>query len=107
MIVRGNLYRLINPRNGSHMSAAETVSSDENQAVVFAFTHSTQEGRGFPLLQLRGLDKDADYRISWIEGKPKPGTPESASGAWWMHHGLQLDLRGDCQAAAFQLDRQL
>jgi alpha-galactosidase len=105
-IVRGDLHRLISPRNGSEMSATETVSSDKNQAVIFAFTHSTQEGRGFPLLQLRGLDKDADYKLSWIEGKAQPGTPESASGAWWMHHGLQLDLRGDYQAAAFQLDRQ-
>jgi alpha-galactosidase len=105
-IVRGDLHRLISPLNGSETSATETVSSDKNQAVIFAFTHSTQEGRGFPLLHLRGLDKDADYKLSWIEGKPKPETPESASGAWWMRHGLQLDLRGDYQAAAFQLDRR-
>jgi alpha-galactosidase len=105
-IVGGDLYRLISPRDGSEMSATETVSSDKNQVVIFAFTHSTQEGRGFPLLQLQGLDQDADYKLSWIEGKARPGTPESASGAWWMRHGLQPDLRGDYQAAAFQLDRQ-
>ncbi len=55
-IVRGDLYRIISPRNGSEFSVTETVSGDKNQAVVFAFTHSTQEGRGFPLLQLQGLD---------------------------------------------------
>ncbi len=49
---------------------------------------------------------DAEYKLSWIEGKASPETPASASGAWWMHHGIQLDLRGDFQAAAFQLDRQ-
>jgi alpha-galactosidase len=105
-IVRGDLYRLISPRDGSAFSSTETVSSDKSQAVVFAFTHSTQEGRGFPLLQLQGLDSEAEYKLGWIEGKVRAGTPESASGAWWMRHGLQLELRGDFKAAAFRLDRQ-
>ena len=105
-IVRGDLYRLISPRDGSEMSATESVSSDKNQAVVFAFTHSTQEGRGFPLLLLQGLDPDAEYQLTFIEGKGQAGTPTSASGAWWMRHGVWLDLRGDFQAAAFRLDRQ-
>jgi alpha-galactosidase len=105
-IVRGDLYRLISPRDGSEMSATESDSSDKNQAVVFAFTHSTQEGRGFPLLLLQGLDPDAEYQLTFIEGKGQAGTPTSASGAWWMRHGVWLDLRGDFQAAAFRLDRQ-
>jgi alpha-galactosidase len=105
-IVRGDLYRLISPRGDSKFSATETVSPDKRQAVVFAFSHSTQEGRGFPLLQLQGLDPDAEYQLTWIEGKARLETPTSASGAWWMRHGLQLDLRGDFQAAGFRLDRQ-
>jgi alpha-galactosidase len=105
-IVRGDLYRLISPRDGSEMSATESVARDKNQAVVFAFTHSTQEGRGFPLLQLQGLDPGAEYQLTFIEGKGRAATPTSASGAWWMHHGMWLDLRGDFQAAAFRLDRQ-
>jgi alpha-galactosidase len=105
-IVRGDLFRLISPRDGSEFSSTETVSNDKNQAVVFAFAHSTQKGRGFPLLQLEGLDPVAEYKLSPIEGKARPGTPASASGAWWMRHGLQLELRGDFQAAAFRLDRQ-
>jgi alpha-galactosidase len=105
-IVRGDLYRLISPRDGSEFSVTETVSSDKNQAVVFAFTVATQQGRGLPLLELRGLDPDARYKIGWIEGKGRPGTPEVASGDWWMHHGAQLDLKGDYSAAAFRLDRQ-
>jgi alpha-galactosidase len=105
-IVQGDLYRLISPRDGSEMSATASVSRDKNQAVVFAFTHSTQEGRGFPLLQLQGLDRDAEYQLTFIEGKAQQGTPTSASGAWWMRHGVWLDVRGDFQAAAFRLDRQ-
>jgi alpha-galactosidase len=105
-IVRGDLYRLISPRNDSEFSSTETVSDDKKQAVVFAFSHSTQKGRGFPLLQLQGLDPAAQYELRSIEGQAVPGTPATASGAWWMRHGFQIDLRGDFQAAAFQLDRQ-
>jgi len=107
-IVQGDLYRLISPRNGSEFSATETVKADKSQAVVFAFEHSTQEGRGFPLLKLRGLDAAAEYALSSIEGKARAGTPAVASGAWWMNHGLEMDegFRGDLQAAAFRLDRK-
>jgi alpha-galactosidase len=105
-IVRGDLYRLISPRDGSEFSATESVSTDKNRGIVFAFANATQEGRSFPLLQLQGLDPDAEYKLTWIEGKSRPDTPERASGAWWMRHGLQLDLSGDFQAAAFRLDRQ-
>ena len=103
-IVRGDLYRLISPRDNSPFSATQTVSADKTQAVVFAFANATIEGRGFPLLKLRGLDPDREYTLTWIEGKAGPDTPVTASGAWWMRHGIQLDLRGDFQAAAFHLD---
>ena len=107
-IVQGDLYRLISPRNGSEFSATETVKADKSQAVVFVFEHSTQEGRGFPLLKLKGLDAAAEYALSSIEGKARAGTPETASGAWWMNHGLEMDegFRGDFQAAAFRLDKK-
>jgi len=107
-IVQGDLYRLISPRDGSEFSATQTVNKDKNQSVVFAFIHSTQEGRGFPLLKLKGLDPAATYALTPIEGKADMGSPQSASGAWWMNHGLELseDFRGDFQAAAFRLDRK-
>ncbi len=107
-IVQGELYRLISPLNGSEFSATETVRRDQGQAVVFAFIHSTQEGRGFPLLKLEGLNPKAEYTLSAIEGKAGPDTPATASGAWWMHHGLAMDasFKGDFQAAAFRLDRK-
>ncbi len=107
-IVQGDLYRLISPRNGSEFSATQTVRQDKSQSVVFAFIHSTQEGRGFPILKLKGLDPKAQYAITPIEGKAAQNTPPSASGAWWMSHGLEMDadFRGDFQASAFRLDRK-
>ena len=107
-IVQGDLYRLIAPREGSAFSATETVRADKGGAVVFAFIHSTQEGRGFPLLKLKGLDAAAEYALTAIEGKAKAGTPARASGAWWMNHGLEMDeeFRGDFRGAGFRLERQ-
>ncbi len=107
-IVQGDLYRLISPRNGSEFSATQTVRQDKGQSVVFAFIHSTQEGRGFPILKLKGLDPKADYTLTAIEGKAAMQAPATASGAWWMNHGLEMGegFRGDFQAAAFRLDRK-
>ena len=107
-IVQGDLYRLISPRNGSEYSATQTVNRDKSQSVFFVFIHSTQEGRLFPRLKLKGLDPAAEYALTPIEGKAAPQTPTTASGAWWMKHGLDMDsgFRGDFQAAAFRLDRK-
>jgi alpha-galactosidase len=107
-IVQGDLYRLISPRDGGEFSATQTVRQDKSQSVVFAFIHSTQKGRGFPVLKLKGLDPVAKYALSSIEGKPRAGSPTVASGAWWMNHGLETDdgFKGDFQAAAFRLDRK-
>jgi alpha-galactosidase len=107
-IVRGQLYRLISPRDGSEFSATQSVRTDRSQSVVFAFIHSTEKGHTFPTLKLKGLDPAAEYAISPIEGKAQPGTPAAATGAWWMNHGLDFDpsFRGDFQAMAFRLDRK-
>ncbi len=107
-IVQGDLYRLISPRNGSEFSATQTVNRDKSQSVVFLFIHSTQEGRLFPRLKLKGLDPAAQYALTSIEGKAMEGTPAAASGAWWMNYGLDMDMnfRGDFKAAAFRLDRK-
>ena len=107
-IVQGDLYRLISPRDGSEFSATQTVNQDKSQSVVFAFIHSTQLDRPFPLLKLEGLDPAATYAITPIEGKLRAGSPQSASGAWWMNHGMEMsgDFKGDFQAAAFRLDRK-
>jgi alpha-galactosidase len=105
-VTQGDLYRLISPTNGSEFTATEMVSPDKSQAALFAYVHSTQEGRGFPRLALLGLDLEAKYALTSIEGKTLPGTPTEASGSWWMNHGIDIDLRGDFQAAAFRLDKK-
>lgn len=104
-VQRGLLYRLIQPVDGSEQSATEYVSRDGHQVVVFAFLHSSSELYPYPRLYLRGLDPDAMYRSKPMDGNLAAGTPAEASGAWWMHHGVDVDLMGDFQAAAFTLER--
>ena len=105
-VQRGELYRLTEPDQGSEQSVTETIARDGKQVVAFAFLHSSTELYPFPRTYLRGLDEGATYRIAAIAGKLAPDTPESASGAFWMHHGVDVLLRGDFQAAAFTLTRQ-
>ena len=104
-VQHGALYRLVSPANGSETSATESVATDGNQVAVFAFLHSSQFGYPYPRLFLRGLDKDAQYHLHWITTKPGGKLPEAASGAYWMDHGVDLDLSGDFQATAFRLEK--
>jgi alpha-galactosidase len=103
-IQRGSLYRLITPEHDSEQSVTESVSRDGHQAVVFAFLHSSRELYPFPRLYLCGLNANATYRISAMDGKLAGDTPAEASGAYWMEHGVDAELRGDFQAAAFTLE---
>ena len=92
-------------RDDSEQSVTESVSRDGRQAVIFAFLHSSRERYPFPRVHLRGLDEDATYRVAALDGKLAADTPTVASGAYWMHRGVDVELRGDFQAAAFTLER--
>ena len=99
----GKLYRLGSPIE-SDFSATEHVSEDNRQVVVVAFLHSQQFGRSMPLLRLQGLAEDATYSITTIDDKLEEKV-ERVRGAYLMHHGIRLRLRGDYDATAIELDR--
>lgn len=103
-VQHGSLYRLVSPRNGSEISVTESVAADQHQAVLFTFLHSSQMGYPFPRVYLRGLDPRMNYRVSSIVGALTKDSPAVASGSYWMSHGVDVNLRGDFQAAAFQFD---
>ena len=104
IVQRGSLYRLISPQNGSEHSVTESVSNDQDSAVIFAFLHSSQMLYPFPRIYIRGLKPDTMYQIAALDGKLSVNTPEVASGSFWMQHGVDVELRGDFQAAAFTLE---
>src|SRR5271170_834598 len=103
-VQRGSLYRLISPQKESEQSVTESVSQDQQKAVVFAFLHSSQMRYPFPRVFLRGLKPDAMYRVAALDGKLSPGTPAVASGSFWMQYGVDVYIGGDFQGAAFTLE---
>ncbi len=103
-VQQGNLYRLVSPRGGSARSATLSVAQDRKQAVLFAFLHSGRLRDAQPRIQLRGLDPAKVYSVRTISGSVTPQTPAKASGAYWMGHGVDVELHGDFQAAAFVLE---
>jgi alpha-galactosidase len=104
-VQRGKLYRLIQPEN-NEQSVTESVARDGKQVVLFTFLHSSRENYPFPTVRLRGLDENAIYSIAPIQGNTIQGTPIRATGGYWMHHGIDVSLKGDFQAAAFILTRE-
>jgi alpha-galactosidase len=61
-------------------------------------------GYPFPRVFLRGLDPDTEYTVTSISGKLAANTPATATGNYWMSHGVDVMLKGDFQAAAFRFD---
>jgi alpha-galactosidase len=98
----GNLYRLASPRTND-VTVNQYVAADGKQAVVFAFRHSQQYNTAAPTIRLRGLDERAVYRVTPIDNKLIEKQPE-LSGAYLMHVGLHLNLRGDFDATALVLE---
>ncbi len=105
-VQHGALYRLISPLGGSESSVTESVSTDRRQAIVFAFLHSSQMGHAFPRIYPRGLNEHATYLVQAIHGQFASQTSASASGAFWMQNGFDVDLRGDFQAAAITFQEE-
>jgi alpha-galactosidase len=104
-VQKGELYRLLSPQDRAPWSATESVAGDGGQAVLFAFQRQGEEARAFPTLRLRGLDPAARYRYRLIHGTVAPGTPDAASGAYWMEHGIDVVMKGDLQAAGLVFER--
>lgn len=100
-VQHGSLYRLISPHHDGEHSATESVSLDKQQAVLFTFLHSSQEGYPFPRVYLRGLDPARQYHLRSILDARAQNAPEVASGSYWMTNGVTVLLRGDFQAADF------
>ena len=105
-VQNGDLYRLTPPAD-TNFKAAQYVSPDKSQSVVFAFLHSGQFGRALPALRLEGLEEKADYSVTVVDGKSRPGAklPGKRSGAYLMHAGLELPLTGDYDATSVKLER--
>jgi alpha-galactosidase len=73
--------------------------------VVFALRHAQQYNTAAPTILLRGLDERATYKVESVNNKLVERQPQF-SGAYLMHAGLNVNLRGDFDGTAIILDRQ-
>ena len=85
-IQNGLLYRLCSLRKG-HIAAAQYITRDGSEVVVFVWGHSQQFGESQISLALHGLKGDARYADT-ISGA-------TYSGAYLTYHGLAVNLVGD------------
>ena len=99
----GDLYRLFSPRQGS-FTVNQYVARDGKQAVLFVFQHAQQYGRAAPTIHLHGLDERAIYHLKSLDGKLAEKM-ETASGAYLMHHGLTVELKGDFDSTLVLMER--
>ncbi|KAF1055374.1 MAG: Alpha-galactosidase AgaA [Stenotrophomonas maltophilia] len=103
-VQQGERYRLIPATTGGRRSATLSVAGDKRQAALFLYQTSGVRSDNPFAVQLQGLDPQRRYRISRIGGGELPaGTPEEASGAYWMQHGVGLEMTGDLQARGYVL----
>ena len=105
-VQQGKLFRLVSPLRDSEFAATEYVAQDNSSAVAFVFLHSEQMQYPPPRLYLRGLDANSSYSVHSISGKLAAGSPAMASGAYWMGHGIDVQLSGDFDAAAFVFQKK-
>ena len=104
-VQHGNLYRLVTPAANDEFAATEYVSPDAKSAVLFTSLHSEQMQYPAPTVFPLALDPNATYTLHAIYGRAAAGTPERGSGAYWMGRGIDAQLFGDFDAAAFELVR--
>jgi alpha-galactosidase len=105
-VQQGDLYRLNRSNDADPRWTNLYVAADKSQAALFSLVANTHKLDVMPAIALTGLDPDATYRIESMDGQKLPATvPPSASGAYWMHHGLDVTMRGDMQGVGIILTR--
>ena len=104
LVQDGILHRLHSPFE-SNRAAVQYVSQDGSEAVVFLYNlwetlpGSTPTARAGGVVQLRGLDPDANYVLTGV-------WKGMVSGRTLMHIGLPWFVRGNFNSAIVTLKKQ-
>jgi alpha-galactosidase len=102
-VQNGDQYRLRSPRT-EDVAATQYVAADGKQSVLFVYRHSQEYNTPAPPIYLRGLDPNARYRVTPLDGKQRE-QQQVLTGAFLMDSGLHFNLRNDYDATAVVLDR--
>jgi alpha-galactosidase len=98
---RGDAYRLISPYGETNRSVLQYVSKDKKNAVVFNYRlaeypdNTTWATENSPLVKLRGLQPDAQYKIDDFK--------DTYSGAYLMEVGIRFPLKGAFKSYIYTL----
>lgn len=83
LITEGDYYRLTSPFENHYVTAWQHVSADKKEALVSLVLTDTEGNDGQLYLKLKGLQKEAFYKIKGNEGR-------RYSGAALMNAGLPI-----------------
>ena len=95
LVLRGDYYRLSNPFRQEAFNAWMHVSPDKSRALVVVVMGVGHANPIRPLLRLKGLDPNADYKVNG----------EVYGGDQLMYGGLALPILQEYQALQFDLER--
>lgn len=101
VISEGNLYRLSSFHEGD-ISAAQYISQDGNECVIFAFQQAQYFGSAEKRLLLQGLEPEAVYVVSEENSEAET----EWHGSTLLNIGLPLSLLGDYASQVFRLKRK-
>ncbi|KAL4869234.1 alpha-galactosidase C [Aspergillus spectabilis] len=96
IVLSGDLYRLRLPED-SQWPAAQFISEDGSQAVLFYFQLSPNVNHAAPWVRLQGLDPEANYSVDG---------DATYSGATLMNLGLQYTFSTDYGSKVVFLEKQ-
>ena len=98
IIQEGDFYRLENPSDDRYFLYEYL---KEDQGVLFVFLPQSKVGHRSTTIRLRGLDEEAAYTLhTTTQGEI------TKSGAYLMHHGLEVKLSGDYASAIVPFEKQ-
>jgi alpha-galactosidase len=98
-VISGSFYRLALPEE-SNWPAAQVLSEDASEGVVFAFQQQATIKPAPPPLRLQGLEDEARYKVNC---ESLNGT---YSGATLMNAGVNLNWLGDYDTQLVWLEKQ-
>lgn len=110
VILDGDLYRLVSPYDGNHMSVMY-VDKGKKKAILYAYDiHPRFQEKLLPV-KLQGLDPDRMYRIEEINLMPgrKSGLAANGrilSGDYLMKVGLDVFTNGQTQSRVIEITEQ-
>jgi alpha-galactosidase len=103
----GDLYRLISPYQDGNKAALMYVSAEKDHAVAFLYVLRYRTRFDFPILKLRGLDPQKEYRVVELNKDTALSScladGKSYAGDFLMKYGLQVQIRKPHQSVVLEI----